>query len=81
MTDREFRQQEIERLTTCGGCGKTSDDVEERYSFGIYAGRYCVPCCSTFADHCGVHDGRQGDVTTLHEFEAGGWDAIDGESE
>lgn len=66
----------------CHRCDKQRADVEERYSFGYYAGRYCVPCAiAAYSDHCGLRDGNQGDPTTLHEFEAGGWDAIEGESE
>ena len=37
---------------TCGGCGRSNADceaaglpsVEERYSLGLYAGRWCDPC-------------------------------------
>ena len=64
---------------TCRRCGEVRRDVEERYSFGIYAGRFCVPCCSSYSDNCGLTAAGQGDPTTLHEFEAGGWDAINGE--
>ena len=30
----------------CGACGKEKPryDLEERYSFGVYAGRYCIVC-------------------------------------
>lgn len=63
---------------TCTSCGKERPDVEERYSFGFYAGRLCVPCCRKYKDQCGLDQG-QGDVRDLHEFEAGGWDAVDGE--
>lgn len=73
----------------CTHCGKDKPDVDRRYSFGIYAGLMCGRCAyDTYRDHCGlrevspgrfVEDGGQGDVTTLHEFEAGGWDAIYGE--
>lgn len=29
----------------CSRCGKETDDLEERYSLGIYAGRYCSDKC------------------------------------
>jgi hypothetical protein len=31
----------------CGTCGKEKPryDLEERYSFGVYAGRYCDDAC------------------------------------
>jgi len=31
----------------CGACGKEKPryDLEERYSFGVYAGRYCNDTC------------------------------------
>ena len=77
----ECREEERERTQTCGGCSEVKDDVEERYSFGIYAGRFCVECArSHYKDGCGV-DGPQGRVEELHEFEAGGYAAIEGEEE
>jgi hypothetical protein len=35
------------RTFICGGCGKEKSEHEmvERYSFGIYAGRYCNDKC------------------------------------
>lgn len=45
----------------CTRCNTAGDDVEERYSFGIYAGRLCVCCCFAYRDHCGIgrEQGRQ----------------------
>jgi hypothetical protein len=60
----------------CTSCG--APDAEPRYSFGIYAGRLCVKCCSKFRDNCGLGQ-PQGDPTTLDEFAYGGYPAIDGE--
>lgn len=65
-------------MPECTSCGQERDDVESRYSFGYYAGRLCVPCCSKFRDNCGL-DQPQGDVTTLSEFEYGGYAAIEGD--
>ena len=50
---------------TCTSCGST-EDVESRYSFGIYAGRLCRKCCYNYRDHCGI-DQEQGNPYTLEE--------------
>ena len=37
---------EYKRIYICGTCGKESEEyMEERYSLGIYAGRYCSDKC------------------------------------
>ena len=51
----------------CTSCGQVRDDVEERYSYGVYAGRRCVECCGKFRDRCGL-DGEQGDPRELEEM-------------
>lgn len=67
------------KFETCTSCGERKpDEVQERYSFGIYAGRLCKSCCSKYRDNCGI-DGEQGSVEDLDEFQRGGYDAIDGE--
>lgn len=80
---------------TCRRCGEEKDDVEERYSYGIYAGQMCGKCAfDAYNDHCGLHeieneDGtfsyveedEQGAVEDLDEFAYGGYDAIYGEDE
>jgi hypothetical protein len=38
----------------CTKCGEESRDVEERWSFGYYAGRLCRECCYSYRDHCGI---------------------------
>ena len=64
---REGAAEEIERLDTCTHCGEHKPgEVEERYSFGIYAGRLCNKCCFTYRDHCGI-DQPQGDQADLDE--------------
>ena len=50
----------------CGRCGKAGYDVEERYSFGVYAGKLCPSCCSSFRDNCGL-DQPQGNPADLDE--------------
>ena len=51
----------------CFGCAQERDDVEERYSFGVYAGKLCVPCCMKYRDHCGI-DQDQGLPSDLEEL-------------
>lgn len=52
----------------CSRCGEELDDVEERYSFGVYAGRLCRRCAiDGYVDHCGLIDGGQGNPTDLDE--------------
>ena len=63
---------------TCTSCGELKEDVQQRYSFGIYAGRLCTECCSKYRDNCGIGE-SQGRVEDLDEFERGGYDAIDGD--
>ena len=64
----------------CRHCGKDDEDVQERYSYGIYAGIYCDECAyDTYRDHCGLTSDGQGKVEDLDEFAYGGYDAIDGE--
>lgn len=48
----------------CSRCGEKKNDIEERYSYGIYAGRLCVNCCSGYRDNCGL-DQPQGDQREL----------------
>ena len=53
-------------LSACGKCHKLSSEIEERYSFGIYAGKLCDECCSGFQDNCGL-DQPQGSPNDLDE--------------
>lgn len=61
-------------MTYCTRCGHEgdADEVEPRWSFGIYAGRLCISCCSTYRDNCGMEredgsGGGQGDPADLEE--------------
>ena len=46
---------EDEDRQTCGRCQKVKPDVEQRYSYGFYAGRYCEECAyGAYNDHCGL---------------------------
>ena len=52
----------------CHGCGQFKDDVEERYSFSYYAGRYCVDCAKAkFRDGCGI-DMPEGNPQELDDY-------------
>ena len=51
----------------CSHCGESKpEEVKERYSFGVYAGRLCVSCCSTYRDNCGIGQ-DQGNPADLDE--------------
>lgn len=50
----------------CTSCGKEKNSTEERYSFGVYAGRLCTDCCYGYRDHCGI-DQNQGNPADLDE--------------
>lgn len=56
--------QELRAEHRCSRCGQAKNDVEERYSFGVYAGRLCVQCCVGYRDRCGL-DQPQGDPRVL----------------
>jgi len=56
-------------MAHCFGCGQEKPDVEERYSYGIYAGKMCRNCAvMKYKDHCGVITGEQGDPRELEEL-------------
>ncbi len=50
--------QEIREEHRCTRCGMARNDVEERYSFGVYAGKLCISCCAGYRDNCGLDQGR-----------------------
>ena len=52
--------------TVCGYCQEIRDDVEVRYSFGVYAGKMCTDCCHGYRDNCGL-DQPQGSPQDLDE--------------
>lgn len=60
---------------SCTSCGEEKDDVERRYSFGVYAGRMCESCAiNGYRDACGLLDGQQGDPNDLDEpYNGDGW--------
>ena len=64
MTLSEQRDYDQDCCTSCGD--HKPGDVEQRYSFGIYAGHLCTACCRSYRDHCGL-DRPQGDQRDLVE--------------
>lgn len=52
--------------TSCGAEDTPDNDVDLRYSYGIYAGRLCRKCCFNYNDHCGI-DQEQGNPYDLDE--------------
>lgn len=62
-------------LQQCGKCSMLCEDVDERYSYEVYAGRLCVSCCGTYSDNCGL-DGHQGDPNELIEAGENYWEEL-----
>lgn len=81
---RAARVAELVRLKVleeCRGCDTFRADVEVRYSYGIYAGKFCVPCAKRkFRDQCGLTEAGQGDQQELIEMGEVIDDPDDGES-
>ena len=50
----------------CNYCHEEKTAIEERYSFGVYAGTMCTECCYSYRDHCGI-DQPQGSPNDLDE--------------
>lgn len=50
----------------CRKCREMVPYVAERYSFGVYAGKFCDNCCYKYRDHCGL-DQPQGSPDDLDE--------------
>lgn len=59
-------KSKAETKTKCPVCGVPCDYIEERYSFGVYAGMFCDKCCYRYRDHCGI-DQPQGSPNDLDE--------------
>ena len=51
----------------CPSCDERKADIDEQYSFGVYAGVMCTACaCRKFSDQCG-HGMPQGNPADLDE--------------
>ncbi len=60
--------REVLESGICPRCSKKKTDIDEQYSFGIYAGVMCSDCAiSGYRDACGLLDGQQGDQSELDE--------------
>lgn len=52
----------------CPQCNKPKPDIDEQYSYGVYAGVMCTDCAiSGFRDQCGYGPEGQGDPADLDE--------------
>lgn len=52
----------------CPKCDQPKPDIDERYSFGVYAGVLCEDCAkSSYRDQCGLGGEGQGDPRDLDE--------------
>lgn len=54
------------RLNRPCPCG-SGKEVDEQYSYGIYAGLFCIDCCATYSDNCGHRPEGQGSQADLDE--------------
>ncbi len=43
--------------TICPRCGKPKPDVEERWSSGVYVGKFCAECWRSDRDNCEIDQG------------------------
>ena len=60
--------REVLESGQCPKCHEKKEDIDERYSFGVYAGVMCVDCAkSSFRDQCGLGGEEQGDPGDLDE--------------
>lgn len=51
----------------CPSCQNKRNDIDERYSYGVYAGVMCVPCAKKgYRDQCGLG----ASMGTRNEYEA-----------
>lgn len=58
-------------MSKTAACPRCKDQVpvgsiSERYSFTVYAGKFCENCCLGYRDHCGL-DQPQGNPDDLDE--------------
>jgi hypothetical protein len=52
----------------CPRCGEHKRDIDEQFSFGVYAGVMCRDCAiSGYRDACGHRPEGQGDPADLDE--------------
>lgn len=59
---------EVLKTGICPVCDKAKDDIDEQYSFGVYAGVMCRECaCRKYWDRCGHRPEGQGNPSDLDE--------------
>lgn len=52
----------------CPRCGQPKNDIDEQYSYGVYAGVMCTDCARRgYRDQCGHSPTGQGDPADLDE--------------
>lgn len=70
MLDDYLREicRDLARLSGCPSCDRVKPDIDEQYSFGIYAGVMCTDCARKgFRDQCGHSPEGQGNPADLDE--------------
>ena len=61
--------QEVLESGECPRCQERRGDIDEQYSFGVYAGVMCTACAiAGFRDQCG-HGQAQGTAAEYEELE------------
>jgi hypothetical protein len=56
----------LQASVKCPKCKEQVPYIAERFSFGVYAGRFCDECCSRYRDNCGLNE-PQGNPADLDE--------------
>jgi hypothetical protein len=60
--------REVLESGVCPRCQQKKDDIDEQYSYGVYAGVMCTDCAIRgFNDACGHRPEGQGDPNELDE--------------
>lgn len=60
--------QEVLDSGICPKCEQAKPDIDEQFSFGVYAGVMCTDCAVRgFTDNCGHRPEGQGDPNDLDE--------------
>lgn len=60
--------REVLESGVCPRCEQAKPDIDEQYSYGVYAGVMCGDCArSSYRDQCGLGPDGQGDPADLDE--------------
>ncbi len=64
----EIVETDVVDRIECPQCRKETwdDEIQQRYSVGVYAGTFCEECCNSYIDRCGL-DGWQASPNDIDE--------------